>query len=124
MNEIPILKFGRVLLMTVQVNMHDLLALNLQGALSERVVKDKAVGVLIDISGINMVNSFIGRMIANMAAMARILDARTVLVEMQLAVAITLVEFGLTLKGVSTALTVERGINLLGNRGQDHLNTA
>jgi rsbT antagonist protein RsbS len=117
MEEIPILKIGPVLLVSIQVDMHDQLALKLQRALAERVVRDKASGVLIDISGIDMVDSFIGRVIANMAATARVLDARTVLVGMQPAVAITMVELGLTLKGVSTALTVERGVRLLEHSG-------
>lgn len=102
-----------MLLVSIQVDMHDRLAMTLQDDLTERIVKDKAKGVLIDISALDIVDSFIGRMISNTAAMAKILDARTVLVGMQPAVAITLVELGLTLPGVSTALNVERGINLL-----------
>jgi rsbT antagonist protein RsbS len=113
MERIPILKMGNLLLVTIQVDMHDRLAMTLQDDLTARIVKERARGVLIDISALDMVDSFIGRMISNTAAMARILDARTVLVGMQPAVAITLVELGLTLEGVSTALNVERGIKLL-----------
>lgn len=113
MDRIPILKMGRLLLVTIQVDMHDRLAMTLQDDLTERIVKDRANGVLIDISALDIVDSFIGRMISNTAAMAKILDARTVLVGMQPAVAITLVELGLTLEGVSTALNVERGLALL-----------
>jgi rsbT antagonist protein RsbS len=113
MERIPILKMGNLLLVTIQVDMHDRLAMTLQDDLTARIVKERAKGVLIDISALDIVDSFIGRMISNTAAMARILDARTVLVGMQPAVAITLVELGLTLEGVSTALNVERGIKLL-----------
>jgi len=113
MDQIPILKIGRVLLVSIQVDMHDRLALALQDALMERIVKERATGVLIEISTLDMVDSFIGRMIANTAAMARILGAVTVLTGMQPVVAITLVELGLTLDGVSTALNIERGIALL-----------
>ena len=113
MERIPILKMGEFLLVTIQVDMHDQLALTLQDDLTEKIAKTGAHGVLIDISAVEVVDSFIGRMIANMAAMARILDARTVLVGMQPAVAITLVELGLSLPGVRTALDVERGMALL-----------
>ena len=113
MERIPILRMGRLLLVTIQVDMHDRLAMTLQDDLTERIVKDRATGVLIDISALDIVDSFIGRMISNTAAMAKILDARTVVVGMQPAVAITLVELGLTLEGVSTALNVELGIKLL-----------
>jgi len=113
MDHIPILKMGNLLLVTIQVDMHDRLAMTLQDDLTERIVKDRANGVLIDISALDIVDSFIGRMISNTASMARILDARTVLVGMQPAVAITLVELGLTLDGVSTALNVDQGIKLL-----------
>jgi len=113
MDHIPILKIGRVLLVSIQVDMHDQLALALQDNLTQRIVKDRATGVLIDICALDMVDSFIGRMISNIAAMAKVLGAATVLVGMQPAVAITMVELGLTLKGVATALTVERGIALL-----------
>ena len=114
MERIPILRMGRLLLVTIQVDMHDRLAMQLQDDLTERIVKDSAKGVLIDISALDLVDSFIGRMISNTAAMARVLDARTVVVGMQPAVAITLVELGLTLHGVKTALNVEKGMALLG----------
>ena len=114
MERIPILKMGQLLLVTIQVDMHDRLAMTLQDDLTTRIVKDRAKGVLIDISALDLVDSFIGRMINNIAAMAKILDADTVLVGMQPAVAITLVELGLTLHGVKTALNVEKGMALLG----------
>ena len=113
MDRIPILKMGQFLLVTIQVDMHDRLALQLQDDLTERIAGTGARGVLIDISALEMVDSFIGRMIANIAGMARILDAQTVVTGMQPAVAITLVELGLTLTGVRTALNVERGMTLL-----------
>ncbi|GAB7543030.1 STAS domain-containing protein [Cupriavidus sp. CuC1] len=113
MERIPILRMGRLLLVTIQVDMHDRLALTLQEDLSERIVMDRAKGVLIDISSLDLVDSFIGRMIGNTAAIARVLDAQTVVVGMQPAVAITLVELGVTLDGVRTALNVERGMALL-----------
>ncbi|NYE60752.1 rsbT antagonist protein RsbS [Duganella sp. 1224] len=114
MERIPILRIGDLLLVTIQVDMHDRLAMTLQDDLTERIVSDRAKGVLIDISALDLVDSFIGRMISNTAAMARVLDAQTVLVGMQPAVAITLVELGLTLPGVKTALNVEKGMKLLG----------
>lgn len=113
MERIPILRMGRLLLVTIQVDMHDRLAMTLQEDLTNRIVTDRASGVLIDISALDIVDSFIGRMISNTAAMAKILDAKTVVVGMQPAVAITLVELGLTLEGVRTALNVELGIKLL-----------
>ena len=113
MERIPILKMGRFLLVTIQVDMHDRLALTLQEDLTNRISKDRARGVLIDISSLDVVDSFIGRMIANISGMARILDAETVVVGMQPAVAITLVELGLTLAGIRTALDVEKGMDLL-----------
>jgi rsbT antagonist protein RsbS len=113
MDKIPILKMGSNLLVSIQVDMHDRLALTLQDDLTERIVATGAKGVLIDISALEIVDSFIGRMIGNLAAMSRILDARTVLVGMQPAVAITLVELGLVLTGVRTALNVEKGLELL-----------
>ncbi len=113
MERIPILKLGRLLLVTIQVDMHDRLALALQDDLTERIVRDSARGVLIDISSLEIVDSFIGRVLGNIAAMSRVLDAETVVVGMQPAVAITLVELGLSLPGVRTALNVERGMQLL-----------
>ena len=113
MERIPILKLGRLLLVTIQVDMHDRLALALQDDLTERIAETGAHGVLIDISALEMVDSFIGRVLANIAAMSRVLDAETVVVGMQPAVAITLVELGLSLPGVRTALNVERGMHLL-----------
>jgi rsbT antagonist protein RsbS len=110
---IPILKMGDVLLVTVQVDMHDRLAMALQDDLTERIVQTHARGVLIDISALEIVDSFIGRMLSNIAAMARVLDAATVVVGMRPAVAITLVELGLSLKGVCTALNLEKGMALL-----------
>jgi rsbT antagonist protein RsbS len=113
MERIPILKMGRFLLVTIQVDMHDQLAMNLQDDLTERIVASNAKGVLIDISSLEIVDSFIGRMLGNIAGMSRILDAETVVVGMQPSVAITLVELGLSLKGVRTALNVEKGMALL-----------
>ncbi len=113
MERIPILKMGPFLLVSIQVDMHDRLAMNLQDDLTSRIVQDRAKGVLIDISSLDVVDSFIGRMISNIAAMSKILDAQTVVVGMQPAVAITLVELGLALHGVRTALNVERGMDLL-----------
>jgi rsbT antagonist protein RsbS len=113
MERIPILRMGEFLLVTIQVDMHDQLALTLQDDLSERIQATSAKGVLIDISALDMVDSFIGRMIGMISGLSRIMDAETVLVGMQPAVAITLVELGLTLPGVRTALNVERGMVLL-----------
>jgi rsbT antagonist protein RsbS len=113
MDRIPILRMGGFLLATIQVDMHDQLALRLQDDLTLAIEKTGAKGVLIDISGLEMVDSFMGRMIADISGMARILDAKTVLVGMQPAVAITLVELGMSLPGIATALDVERGMQLL-----------
>ena len=113
MERMPILKLGDCLLVTVQVDMHDQLALALQDDLTQRIVATKARGVLIDISALDMVDSFIGRTLGNIASMARILDAQTVVVGMQPAVAITLVELGLSLPGIRTALDVDSGVALL-----------
>ena len=113
MDRIPILRMGRFLLVTIQVDMHDRLALTLQDDLTSRIVKDRAKGVLIDISALEIVDSFMGRTLGNIAGMARILDAETVVVGMRPAVAITLVELGLSLPGVRTALTVEKGMQLM-----------
>jgi rsbT antagonist protein RsbS len=104
---------GKFLLVTIQVDMHDQLALQLQEDLTQKIVAARARGVLIDISSLEVVDSFIGRMISNIAAMASVLDAQIVVVGMQPAVAITLVELGLSLEGVRTALNVERGMTLL-----------
>jgi rsbT antagonist protein RsbS len=112
-DRIPILKLGKFLLVTIQVDMHDRLAITLQEDLTDRIVKHRARGVLIDISGLDIVDSFIGRMLSNIAGMARILDAETVVVGMQPAVAISLVELGLSLPGIHTALNVDRGVDFL-----------
>jgi rsbT antagonist protein RsbS len=111
--KIPILKLGDFLLVTIQVDMHDRLALALQDDLSSRVVSSGARGVLIDISALEIVDSFIGRMLGNIAAISAVLDAVTVVVGMRPAVAITLVELGISLKNVRTALNVEKGMELL-----------
>ena len=113
MDRIPILRMGSFLLATIQVDMHDRLALALQDDLTEKISATGAKGVLIDISSLEMVDSFIGRMLGNIAAMSRVLDAQTVVVGMQPAVAITLVELGLSLPGIRTALNVEKGMELL-----------
>lgn len=113
MERIPILKMGDLLLVTIQVDMHDRLAMTLQNDLTEKIVQHHSHGVLIDISALEIVDSFIGRMLANIASMARVLDAQTVLVGMQPSVAITLVELGLELPGIRTALNVEKGMDLL-----------
>ena len=119
MERIPILRMGPYLLVTIQVDMHDRLAMALQDDLTQRISETGAHGVLIDISSLEIVDSFIGRMLANIAGMARVLDAQTVVTGMQPAVAITLVELGLDLPGVRTALNVERGMALL-RRATDH----
>ena len=113
MDRIPILKVGNCLLVTIQVDMHDQLAMTLQEDLTAQISRHAARGVLIDISSLEIVDSFIGRMLANIAAMSRVLDAQTVLTGMQPAVAITLVELGMSLPGIKTALNVERGMALL-----------
>lgn len=113
MEKIPILKMGPYLLVTIQVDMHDRLAMALQGDLTKMISETETQGVLIDISSLEVVDSFIGRMLANIAAMSRVLDAETVVVGMQPAVAITLVELGLSLPGVRTALNVDKGMELL-----------
>jgi rsbT antagonist protein RsbS len=114
MERIPILKLGDCLLVSIQVDMHDRLALALQEDLTDRIAQAHARGVLIDISALEIVDSFIGRVLANIAAMARVLDAQTVVVGMRPAVAITLVELGLSLPGVRTALDVVKGMQLIG----------
>ena len=113
MERIPVLQMGRLLLVTIQVDMHDRLALTLQDDLTARITETSAQGVLIDISSLEVVDSFIGRMLANIAAMSRVLDAQTVVVGMRPAVAITLVELGMSLPGVKMALNVEKGMALL-----------
>jgi rsbT antagonist protein RsbS len=112
-DRIPILKMGEYLLITIQVDMHDRLAITLQEDLTDQIVKHRSHGVLIDISALEMVDSFIGRMLGSIASMARLLDAETVVVGMQPAVAITLVELGLSMTGVRTALDVEKGMTVL-----------
>ncbi len=125
MERIPILKMGRVLLVSIQIDMDDRTAMTLQDDLTAQIVKQRARGVLIDISSLDVVDSFIGRMLANTAAMARVLDADTVVVGMQPSVAITLVELGLSLKGVRSALDVERGMALLQSiRGEEEAEQA
>jgi rsbT antagonist protein RsbS len=124
MGEIPIMRIGDCLLVTIQVDMHDRLAMALQDDLAEKIVATRARGVMIDISALEIVDSFIGRMLNNIAAISRVLDAITVVVGMQPAVAITLVELGLTLSGVRTALDVDRGLAVVRreiDRGVDDL---
>ena len=113
MERIPILKMGECLLVTIQVDMHDRLAMTLQDDLTSRISETRARGVIIDISALEVVDSFIGRILGNIAGMSRVLDAETVVVGMQPPVAITLVELGLALPGVRTALNVERGMELV-----------
>src|ERR1700739_1284007 len=122
MEHIPILRMGEFLLITVQVDMHDRLAMQLQDDLTEKIVRFGSRGVLIDISALEIVDSFIGRMLGNIAAMSRVLDAQTVVVGMRPAVAITLVELGLALPGIRTALNVDAGMELL-NRSVDSRGT-
>lgn len=113
MDRIPILRMGETLLVTIQVDMQDQTALTLQDDLADRISKTGAAGVMIDISALEIVDSFVGRMLTSISGIARILSATTVVVGMQPAVAITLVELGLSLEGVKTALDVERGMELL-----------
>jgi len=131
MERIPVLRMGPLLLVTIQVDMHDKLALQLQDDVTHRIAEFGSTGVLIDISSLEIVDSFIGRMLGNIAAMSRVLGADTVVVGMQPAVAITLVELGMSLPGVRTALSVEAGMELLlatvawaGNRSEDERNPA
>jgi rsbT antagonist protein RsbS len=119
MDRIPILKVGSALLVSIQVDMHDRLATALEEDLTNKIVQYGAHGVLIDISSLEIVDSFIGRMLDNIAAVSRVLDADTVVVGMRPAVAITLVELGLSLAGVKTALNVERGMELIARRQRD-----
>ena len=116
MDRIPILKLGTALLVTIQVDMHDRLALALEEDLTNKIVAEGAKGVLIDISALEIVDSFMGRMLDNIAAVSRVLDAETVVVGMRPAVAITLVELGLSLPGIKTALNVDRGMELIQRR--------
>ena len=113
MERIPILRMGGFLLVTIQVDMHDRLAMTLQDDLTAQIVRNRARGVLIDISMLEIVDSFIGRMLGSIAGMARLLDAETVVVGMRPSVAITLVELGLSLQGIRTALDVEKGMEVL-----------
>ena len=113
MDRIPILRIGKLLLVSIQIDMHDEVALRLQDDLTSAITRHNAKGVLIDISAVEMVDSFIARVIANLSSMSRILDATTVVVGMQPAVAITLVELGVSMEGVKTALNVERGMEML-----------
>jgi len=121
MNRIPILQMGQNLLVTIQVDMQDQMALALQDDLANKISATGARGVLIDISALEIVDSFVGRMLASISGMSRILDATTVVVGMQPAVAITLVELGLSLTGVRTALNVERGMELLAQARKENL---
>lgn len=123
MEKIPILRMGEFLLVTIQVDMHDRLALTLQDDLTNRICQTGAKGVLIDISSLEIVDSFIGRMLGNIASMSRVLDAQTVVVGMQPAVAITLVELGMSLEGVRTALNVDAGMELLRKSVNGHEGT-
>ena len=116
MDKIPILRMGKFLLVTIQVDLYDRLAINLEADLVQMVSKTGAQGVLIDISALSIVDSFMGRILGNIGNMSKILDAETVVVGMQPAVAITLIELGLELKGVHTALNVEKGMELLRSR--------
>ncbi|MFP5040215.1 STAS domain-containing protein [Parasediminibacterium sp. JCM 36343] len=113
MDRIPILKMGNLLLVTIQIDLYDRLATNLEADLVQMVYKTQAKGVLIDISALSIVDSFMGRILGNIGSMSKIMDAETVVVGMQPAVAITLIELGLELKGVSTALNIEKGMELL-----------
>lgn len=119
MEKIPILRMGKLLLVTIQVDLYDRLAENLEADLVQSINKTGAQGVLIDISAVSIIDSFMGRIIGNIATMSKILDAETVVVGMQPAVAITLVELGLPLKGVLSALNVEKGIELLSKKIDD-----
>ncbi len=120
MDRIPILQMGRALLITIQVDMHDSLAMALEEDLTTKIASTNAKGVLIDISSLEIVDSFIGRMLDNIAAVSRMMDAETVVVGMRPAVAITLVELGLSLSGVKTALNVDRGMSLIQKRLHDY----
>jgi rsbT antagonist protein RsbS len=123
MDKIPILKMGNLLLVTIQVDLYDRLAEALEADLVQMIKKTEAEGVLIDISAVNIIDSFMGRIIGNIANMSKILDAHTVVVGMQPAVAITLVELGLPMKGVHSALNVEQGMELLQKKVRRSENT-
>lgn len=120
MDRIPILQMGRALLITIQVDMHDQLALSLEEDLAAKIAANGARGVLIDISSVEIIDSFIGRMLDNIAGVSRLMDAETVVVGMRPAVAITLVELGLSLSGVRTALNVDRGMAIIQQRLHDY----
>jgi rsbT antagonist protein RsbS len=120
MDRIPILQLGRALLITIQVDMHDRLAMALEEDLTAKIASSGARGVLIDISSLEVVDSFIGRMLDNIAGVSRLMDAETVVVGMRPAVAITLVELGLSLAGVRTALNVDRGMAIIQQRLRDY----
>lgn len=123
MDRIPILRMGKFLLVTIQIDLYDRLATNLESDLVRMVNKTGARGVLIDISGLSIVDSFMGRILGNIGSMSKIMDAETVVVGMQPAVAITLIELGLELKGVYTALNVEKGMELLQSKLEDEENS-
>lgn len=120
-DKIPILKMGKFLLLSIQVDMHDQLAMDLQDDLTHQIVLHRSKGVLIDISSLDIVDSFIGRMLSHIAHVSRILDAKIIVVGMQPAVAITLVELGLSLDGIATALNVEKGMRRLEQMVEDDL---
>jgi len=122
MDRIPIQRIGHVLLVSVQVDLHDQLAIALQEDLAQAIERTGAKGVLIDISGLEVVDSFIGRMVATISSVGRLMDADTVVVGMQPAVAITLVELGLSLPGVATALDIDKGMEMLHRRGRESRN--
>ena len=124
MDRVPVLKIGDMLLVSIQVDLSDRLASQLQDDLAERIVTTGAHGVIIDITGLDIVDSFVGRMLATIASVSRVLDTETVLVGMRPAVAITLVELGLTLKGVRTALDVDRGMELLSQLRYESMDSA
>lgn len=126
MEKIPILRMGDYLLVTIQIDLYDRLAVNLEADLVNMISKNESKGVLIDISAVNIVDSFMGRILSNIAQMSKILDAHTVVVGMQPAVAITLIELGLPMTGINTALNVEKGMELLRNKlgaGDEDLTT-